>query len=150
MCGTEFTMISWPLPIGDVAPPPPEIPILEATIPHPVIVLIAGVGLSLAVAFAGIRWKKQGKPGRMMPTLVLAAVLGIGTCGAAVWAAGEWGAYQNRIDGWEGGGPIEERLARAADVRPPGESQPAEAPVAPPQDDDPIAPAEDRAEQPEK
>ncbi len=77
MIGTEYFVVS--MPLGDIAPPPPEIPILEAALPHPMIVLIAGIGLSAAVVFAGIRWRKQGLSGRMLPTIILAVVLALGT-----------------------------------------------------------------------
>ena len=102
---------SLPLPIADIPPPPPEIPWVNASVPHPLTVIVAGLCLALAAIFLGVLRHRNTDRGR--PTSAIAVSMGIVllTCAAAFWAKGRWADHRSSIERWEPNGPVPDRLA---------------------------------------
>ena len=97
-----MTGIAWPL--ADIPPPPPELPLIDATLPQPVMIVIAGLCLAAAVWMLGTRVVKQGRGGSW-PKFVAIGIVVL-TVPAAIWSNKQYREHRERRSNWRSEGPV--------------------------------------------
>ena len=97
-----MTGIAWPL--GDIPPPPPELPLIEATLPQPVVIVIGGLCLAAVVWMLGTRVVTQGS-GWSWPKFVALGIVAL-TVPAAIWSNQQYREHRERRSNWRSPGPV--------------------------------------------
>lgn len=84
---------------ADLPPPPPEIGFLRLEVPQPLHLALAGLAISAGVACAG--WLLMGKRKSLGRAAWLVAIVSLLlTCGATIWARGQYASHAKQLDQW--------------------------------------------------
>ncbi len=96
------TGITWPL--ADIPPPPPELPLIDATLPQPVVIVIGGLCLAAVVWMLGTRLVKPGSGG-CWPKFVAIGIVAL-TVPAAIWSNQQYREHRKQRSNWRSPGPV--------------------------------------------
>lgn len=77
--------------LADVAPPPPNLPLVGGTIPHPMMVIV--LGCCFAAAFWMLGRMLAGNKGQPAWSIIAVLVIATLTLASAAWTSAQWSAY---------------------------------------------------------
>ena len=94
--------------LGDIAPPPPEIPGTQIELPPAPAIAVAGILLAIATATAGRISAKNHNKSRNTITNVAATGIVAATIAATAMASWKYQGYENMRQQWRPNGPVEQ------------------------------------------
>lgn len=101
--------------LGDIAPPPPDIPGTEIVLPEPGVVLIGGLLFAAAIAWSGSIASRKGHSSRGRIGKAAAAVVACLAVAISVFAFVEYQNYSDVRANYRSPGPVKKVVADEAD-----------------------------------
>ena len=93
--------------LGDIPPPPPEIPGTEFSMPGPAATAIGGLLITVAVAWAAVKSGRTPDSSPSKVAVLAATLLLTATIAATIFSFMEHEGYRERRDNWVPNGPVD-------------------------------------------